>query len=94
MLNHTIAVTAVSTEHLQSSDSHFQIWHAGWTQSTECSICGFFPGSPTMVIHIDTQLDTVFGLYDDKAKAEGITTEEADLRSTTQLGPSEGSRCW
>jgi len=39
--------------------------------------------SPTMVIHIDTQLDTVFGLYDDKAKAEGITTEEADLRSTT-----------
>lgn len=55
-------------------------------------MCGFFPGSPTMVIHIDTQLDTVFGLYDDKAKAEGITTEEADLRSTTQLGPSEGSQ--
>lgn len=45
-----------------------------------------------MVIHIDTQLDTVFDLYNDKAKAEGITTEEADLRSTTQLGP-EGSRC-
>ena len=39
-----------------------------------------------MVIHIDTQLDTVFDLHNDKAKAEGITTEEADLRSTTKLG--------
>ena len=45
-----------------------------------------FPGSPTMVIHIDTQLDTVFDLHNDKAKAESITIEEADLRSTTKLG--------
>lgn len=27
-----------------------------------------------MVIHIDTQLKTVFGLYDDEAKLKGITT--------------------
>ena len=39
-----------------------------------------------MVIHIDTQLETVFDLYNDAAKANGITTEEADLRSTTCPG--------
>ncbi|CAK9090631.1 unnamed protein product [Durusdinium trenchii] len=39
--------------------------------------------SPTMIIHIDTQLKTVFGLHDDEAKAKGITTEEGDLISTT-----------
>lgn len=39
--------------------------------------------SATMVIHIDTQLEKVFDLYNDAAKAKGITTEEADLRSTT-----------
>ena len=43
-------------------------------------------GSATMVIHIDTQLETVFDLYNDAAQAKGITTEEADLRSTTCRG--------
>lgn len=28
-----------------------------------------------MIIHIDTQLKTVFGLHDDEAKAKGITTD-------------------
>ena len=38
-----------------------------------------------MVIHIDTQLKTVFDLYNDEAQAKGITTEKADLLSTTRL---------